>query len=220
MPSWADEPRRLSGGWFAFRQTAPETAPLYHSAGERLPSQPSGRWHREGEGYAQYMALEPLGAWAELVRYEGIRSLSWAESYRRRLWHVYVEETDLADLSTFATYSDCGLDPRIAVGAHADSQSLADELRAAGYRGVISPSAALPGVTNLTVFGERYEKVLRESAGQWANPLPGLRLPCNLAAEGQPPGELVTETCFIGTQHDGYRDHLRAAGLPGPPGSP
>jgi hypothetical protein len=220
VASWADEPQRLSGSWFVFRQTAPETAPLFHAAGERTPTQISGRWHREGEGYAQYMALEPLGAWAELVRYERIRAMPRAETYKRRLWHFYVEESNIADLSSFAAYTDCGLDPRLAVGAHDASQELADELRAAGYRGVLSPNAALPGTTNLTLFGERYEKVLRASAELWDNPRPQLRLGCNLAGEGRPPGELITDTCFVGMEHDGYREYLRKAGLPEPRGAP
>jgi RES domain len=220
VASWADEPGRLSGTWFVFRQAAPETAPLFHSAGERIPSQASGRWHREGEGYAQYMALESLGAWAELVRFERIRAKPRADAYRRRLWHVYVEEEEIADLSTFAHYTACGLDPRLAVGEHSASQELADDLRAAGFRGVLSPSAALPGATNLTLFGERYEKVLTESAKGWSNPRPDLRLACNLVAESGPVADLVTETCFVGMDHDGYRQYLRENGLPAPKGPP
>jgi hypothetical protein len=220
VASWVDEPERLSGTWFAFRQAAPETAPLFHSAGERTPSQIGGRWHREGEGYAQYMALEPLGAWAELVRYEGIRAKPRADGYRRRLWHIFVEEKDIADLSTFAHYTACGLDPRLAVGDHGASQQLADDLRAAGFRGILSPSAALSGATNLTLFGERYEKVLTRSAHTWPNPRPDVRLACNLVAEGGPVADLVTETCFVGMEHDGYREYLRQSGLPAPKSPP
>ena len=65
----------------------------------------------------------------------------------------------IADLSTFDAWEACGLDPAIAVGDHADSQALASELRRAGYRGVLSPSAALDvaGAVNLTLFGGRVE---------------------------------------------------------------
>jgi hypothetical protein len=220
VASWADEPDRLSGPWFVFRQAAPETAPLFHSAGERVPSQVGGRWHREGEGYAQYLALEALGAWAELVRYERIRARPRADAYRRRLWHVYVEERDIADLSTFEKYSACGLDPGLAVGDHAASQALADDLRANGFRGVLSPSAALPDATNLTLFGERYEKVLTKRADGWSNPRPEARLACNLVAEGGPVADLVTQTCFVGMEHDGYRGYLRESGIRPPEGTP
>lgn len=209
MASWRAEPARLSGEWSCYRQVDPEWAPLYHAAGEPVPSQADGRWHRQGEGYVQYLALEPLGAWAELVRYEGIRGNARAEQYRRRLWLVFVREHDIADLSTFSRYDACGLDPRVAVGPHEHSQPLADELRAAGFRGVLSPSAALVGATNLALFGERYEKVLLGGLATWPNPQPDLRVPCSLVVEGNPPAQLITETVFEGMEHDGYRAWLR-----------
>jgi hypothetical protein len=155
-----------------------------------------------------------------LIRYERIRARPRADAYRRRLWHVYVEEHEIADLSTFARYIDCGLDPRIAVADHAASQNLAAELRDAGFRGVLSPSAALPGATNLTLFGERYEKVLIERGDSWKNPRPDVRLACNLVAEAGPPAELLTATCFVGQEHDGYRDFMRSVGLSPASGPP
>lgn len=219
MASWRDEPERIAAQWFAYRQVAPDTAPLFHAAGERQPSQRNGRWHREGSGYAQYLSLEPAGAWAELIRYERIRAGARSAHYIRRLWLVFVDEHDIADLSSFERYAACGLDPRIAVGGYAGSQALADELRAHGYRGLLSPCAALHGATNLTLFGERYEKVLRTRPDEWANPNPDLRLACHLAAEASPPADLITQTCFVGMAHDGYRQYLRASGLP-EPGTP
>jgi hypothetical protein len=216
VASWRDEPPRVTGSWHAYRQVAPETAPLFHSAGEPVPSQRDGRWHVQGEGYAQYMALEPAGAWSELIRYERIRVGDRAAEYRRKLWLIYVEESEIADLSSFAAYDKCGLDPRLAVGDHADSQRLAIELREAGYRGLLSPSAALSGATNLTLFGERYEKVLNSRVDAWTNPNPRVRLACNLLAESGPPGGLITETCFVGMEHEAYREYLRAAGIKAP----
>lgn len=220
MASWPAEPQRIIGEWHCYRQVDPVWAPLYHAAGEPVPSQSSARWHRQGEGYAQYLALEPLGAWAELVRYEGIRGDVRAAQYRRKLWLVFVREHDIADLSTFDQYDACGLDPRLAVGEHAESQKLADELRAAGYRGVLSASAALVGATNLTLFGPRFEKVLLGGLATWPNPNPDLRLPCSLVVEGNPPDQLITETVFEDSEHDGYRDWLCAHGKPLPPGAP
>jgi hypothetical protein len=220
VPSWRAEPKRVDGAWRAYRQAAPDTAPLFHAAGEPFPSQRSGRWHREGEGYAQYMALEAAGSWCELIRYERIRSGARAAQYVRRLWLLYVQETDIADLSTFSDWVACGIDPRLAIAEHEPCQELAEELRSAGYRGVLSPSAALPEATNLTLFGQRYEKVLRTRPEVWNNPQLGVRLPAHLVAEAGPPSELVTETCFVGMQHDGYRKHLRSKGLPEPSSPP
>lgn len=209
MPSWEAEPTRLSARWIAYRQVSPDWAPLYHAAGEPQPSQQSGRWHRVGEGYAQYLSLDSSGAWAELIRYEAIRGQARAEQYRRRLWVFSVEEHDIADLSTFDAYQACGLDPHIAIGDHQISQALADELRAAGYRGILSPAAALDGAVNLTLFGERYEKVLSTGIERWHNPKPGVMLPGTLVVEGNPPPELVTETVFEGEPHLGYEDWFK-----------
>lgn len=219
-PRWQREPERVAGEWHCFRQVAPDWPPLYHAAGEPAPSQRSARWHRLGEGYAQYLALEPLGAWAELVRFERIRGDTRAAQYRRRLWLVFVREREIADLSSFDRWDACGLDPRAAVGEHGACQALADDLRAAGYRGVLSPSAALVGATNLTLFGTRYEKVLLGGLERWENPNPEVRLPCSLAAEGTPPEQLIVETTFSDMPHDGYRAWLRAEGLRAPRGVP
>ncbi len=210
MPSWRVEPPRISGEWLCFRQVSPEWAPLYHAAGEPVPTQASGRWHRQGDGYAQYLALEPLGAWAELVRYEGIRGDVRARQYRRRLWLCFVRERDVADLSTFGAYEACGLEPGLAVGAHAPAQALAGDLREAGFRGLLSPSAALAGATNLTLFGPRFEKVLLGGLDTWPNPHPALRVPCSLVVEGHPPEQLITETTFAGMAHDGHQAWLAA----------
>jgi hypothetical protein len=218
--SWRTRPATVSGPWLAYRQVATDTAPLYHSAGEPIPSQPDGRWHRQGEGYAQYLALEASGAWAELIRYERIRSQARGQEYVRKLWLAYVEETDIADLSTFDRYVASGLDPRLAVGGHKGAQQLADLLCAEGFRGLLSPNAALVGATNLTLFGERYERVLLTNPEKWQNPQPGLRIPCSLVAEAPPPADLITQVCFRGMEHDGYRDFLRAQGLPSPTGTP
>ncbi|MBJ7329062.1 MAG: RES family NAD+ phosphorylase [Solirubrobacteraceae bacterium] len=203
MASWRTEPERVAGAWWAFRQVAPDWPALYHAAGEPLPSQRSGRWHRQGQGYVQYLALEPLGAWAELVRYEGIRTADRAAQYLRRLWLAYVREEAIADLSTFDRWDACGLDPSVAVGDHEACRALADELRDAGYRGVLSPSAALVGGTTLALFGARYEKVLLGGLPAWANPQPELRIPCTLAAQGGPPDLLLGETVFSGVEHEG-----------------
>ena len=220
MAVWGAEPTRVSWEWRVFRQVPHGDPALYHSAGAATPDQPSGRWHRVGEGYAQYFALEPLASWAELVRNEGVRTAAHAATFHRDLYFALVTETDIADLSTFDDYENCGLDPRIAVGEHAESQALADDLRAAGFRGVLSPNAALPFGTSLTVFGERYEKVLETGIHTWANPDAERWVPVSLAANGTPPDALRMRTCFPGMQHEAYRDWLKRKGRPAPPGAP
>ncbi|HEU4703663.1 MAG TPA: RES family NAD+ phosphorylase [Conexibacter sp.] len=159
MPSWAAEPAAVAGRWIAYRHVADGVPPLWHGAGSTTLRQESGRWHREGESLVQYLALSSDGAWAERVRYESLRTEADRLEDHRSLWQLRVSADRIADLSTFEKWEACGLDPAVAVGDHADSQALASELRRAGYRGVLSPSAALDvaGAVNLTLFGARVE---------------------------------------------------------------
>lgn len=159
MPSWTSRPAAVAGRWTVYRHVADGVPPLWHGAGSTTLRQESGRWHREGESFVQYLALSSDGAWAEWVRYEALRTEEDRRRGHRSLWQLRVSVDSIADLSTFDAWEACGLDPEIAVGDHADSQALASELRRAGYRGVLSPSAALDlaGAVNLTLFGARVE---------------------------------------------------------------
>ena len=205
MASWSRPPERLAGEWVCFRQTSPRWPALMHEAGAAHPMQESGRWHREGEGYAQYLSLSAAGAWAELLRYLSIHTPELAVEQRRHLWAVRVAETQIADLGDFASWSAAGLDPGVAVGEHSRSQTLARELLDAGYRGLLAPSAALPGAVNLTLFGERYE---------WSPllgpaPDPQLWLAVELAApDAHPPPDLLETTRYQGQEHAGLRAYL------------
>ncbi len=205
MASWHREPERLSQTFNAFRQAGEGFPPFWHPGSTRRPTaQPSARWHREGEGFAQYCSLETDGAWAELVRWEGIRTETERQEQRARLWQLWPKEHDIADLSTFDQIDACGLDPAIFIDDdHTACQALADELRDAGYRGVISPSAALAGVINLTLFGAR-----RELYGRPADVLnlrPDLYVHVNLAADLSPPPEHILRVVrYYGEPHLGY----------------
>lgn len=206
-PSWRTEPRRLSGVWLAYRQVDPRWTPLYRSAGEPAPTQESGRSHRQGEGYVQYMSLEPAGAWCELVRREEIRDHHRRRAVRRNLWRITVQEREIADLSNFDAFEECGLDPGISVGPRAKAQALGVKLREAGYRGVLSPSAALPGTVNLAVFGERYEIEIATGTEHPGNPDPSLWFPALLIApSAHPPAQAMSQTCYRGDTHPGLAD--------------
>jgi RES domain len=160
-----------------------------------------------GEGYAQYMSLDPVASWAEFIRKEEIRDESRLKEARRNLWRVTVEERDIADLSSFEKFEICGLDPGIAVGALDASHALADDLRDAGYRGLLAPSAALPGAVNLTVFGERYEIEIATGVQAPENPDPSLWFPVVLvASSARPPQRALTLTCHRGERHRGLEE--------------
>ena len=77
------------------------------------------------------------------------------------------------------------------------------ELRDAGYRGLLSPSASLPGVTNLTLFDARRELFGRP--GITSNVRPALYVHVNLAADLSPPSaHILGIVRYYDDPHLGY----------------
>ncbi len=212
MASWRHDPAGLSGEWVAFRQAGAGYPPLWHPGSRYQPTpQPSARWHREEEAYAQYFSLETDGAWAELVRYEPIRTESERVEQRVRLWQFWITENAIADFESFDKIDSTGLDPEMFVrDDHEPCQALADELRDAGYRGLLAPSAALPGATNLTLFGARRELYRSDGWTPATNLRPDFYVVVNLAADaGAPPAHILAGTRYFGDPHLGYEAWLR-----------
>jgi len=217
VASWRRKPASRSGTWTAYRQVAPAFPPLWHRGSTRQPTdQPEGRWHEEGRGLiVQYTSLDSDGAWAELVRYEDIRTdeQRLASGIRVRLWKLTIEETEIADLSTFDEIEECGLDPhQIVAESHAYCHALADELRAEGYHGVLAPSAAMPGAVNLSLFGPRREVSERElQIGGARNPRPDYFIAVKvLADDTAPPAHVLESTRHSGDPHLGYELWLQS----------
>jgi len=206
VPSWTSKPAAVAGSWVAYRHVADGVPPLWHGAGSATLRQESGRWHREGEALVQYLALSSDGAWAEFVRYEGVRVDARRRRALRSLWQLRVCADQIADLSTFDKWEACGLDPAIAVGDHANSQALASELRRAGYRGVLSPSAALDvaGAVNLALFGGRIEHRI-EGEPLPDEPIGGANAPwlptILLTDRGAPTPFAMGRTCYRSGHH-------------------
>jgi len=151
------------------------------------------------------MSLDPTAAWAEFIRREEIRDEDRRRAGRRNLWRVTVEETNIADLSSFEKFEKCGLDPRIAIAGWDASHKLSAELSHAGYRGLLTPSAALPEAVNLTVFGERYEVEISTGDTAPGNPDPGLWYPVVLVgSSARPPRRALEQTCYRGERHPGF----------------
>lgn len=217
MASWGHEPDRLADTWDAFRQVARHYPPLWHPGSRARPTnQPSGRWHRAGEGYAQYFALDTDGAWAEQLRYEGIRTEAQllAGDYRVRLWRCSIHEREIADLSSFDEIERVSLDPEMFLeDEHDRCQELADELRAAGFRGLVTPSAAAPYVTNLTLFGPRREVRSHIFRGPVRDPDFFIRV--SLAAdEASAPPHVLDLVRYWGDPHPEYLDWRATRGTP------
>lgn len=188
-----------------YRHAQPDYPPLWHPGNPANPApQPAARWHAEGQ-IAQYLSSTPEGAWAELVRHAGIRTEQRRREYRHRLWRVEVEETDIADLSSFDKVAAAGLEPEMFVAdpPYGACQTLAAELHADGYRGLLSPSAALHETTvNLTLFGPR-----REFRRGEANRRPGYYMMVSVVADfSAPPEDLLWTTRMLGEEHLGLAD--------------
>lgn len=175
-----------------FRQTDAEWPALWRQ--RRRIAQPAARWHREGQ-IAQYFSLYPAGAWAELIRRAPILSKDELLAWPRTLWQCWVQEHDIADLSSEERIRAIGLRPAMFYDTdYEPCQALADELRAAQYRGLLSPNAALRGVVNLTVFGDRYEILLpvASSVEDVDNADPDWWITvCRVAAPGYSPVEVL-----------------------------
>src|SRR5438270_641536 len=204
MAMWGRPPERLSGVWQAYRHTDKRFQPLWYG-GATIVDQPSGRWHEQGRQLAQYLALSAHGAWAERCRYASIRDDVRRLEETRMLWELQVQDHDIADLRSFDHYVDCGLPPELAVADHAKSQPLADELRAAGYRGILSPAAAYdrPDAINLTLFGERLED---HQYGAMPDPSenanPELFVPVVMITDsGAPTQYAMHNTCYVNAHH-------------------
>lgn len=196
---WHKPPDRLADVWRAYRHTARGYPPLWYGGGAASMRQESGRWHQEGKGVAQYLALSPHGAWAERCRWADIRDDTRRLQEERMLWELQVEEHDIADIRSFDHYLACDIPPDLAIGRHNLAWPLADELRAAGYRGILSPAAAFDylGAINLTLFDERLE-----APQDVAMPVPGtvprpdLYIPSMLLTDRGAPTEFaMRHTC-------------------------
>lgn len=172
--------------------------PLWASASRR-----GGRWNLSHQDATQYAALSAEAPFAELIRHENLRTEEEAAMLRTTLWQLRVDEGALADYSTFEKAEEAGFPPEALVDDdHERCQAEAAWLRSHGLRGVLGPSAALPGSTNLTLFGPRV-------AVQWdVPPKLAFALPVQRLATGAPPRGLVGRVCYYGQAHAGLRSYV------------
>jgi RES domain len=116
-----------------FRHTDPRFPFLWESA-----EQPSGRWHRRGEGPAHYLAETPDGAWAEFLRHEAITDPEDLAGVARSMWAIELPELPAERPVLDETTMTGG------VSTYAACQAEARRLRGTGADGLTAPSAALP----------------------------------------------------------------------------
>lgn len=162
-----------------------------------IPATGPGRYHRGGEAEAtQYLCQHPLGPMAELMRTGDLRALEQIRAVRARTWVLEVEADSLPAVN-FANAAEFGIRPDDLVDDDYDAcQDLADRLRADGVTGVTVPSAALPGTSNIVIFGPRV------AAPYLFRPMGVVDVPASVTAEdGRPLAGLLAVVRFRGEAH-------------------
>jgi RES domain len=162
----------------------------------------AGRWHRRSDGPTQYLSLSTDGAWAELIRNEELRAEDEVAMISVSMWAVLIDQGMIADYSTFEQAERSGFDPSALVDEDYERCQLEGaRLRALNFAGVTAPSAALPGATNLTLFGARM-------ASTWDRaPLLASSIPATIITKGAPPPGLLERVRHVGTAHGGLAEH-------------
>jgi RES domain-containing protein len=158
-----------------------------------------GRWHSSGEPATQYLCTAVDGAWAELIRAEELITEESVAQVRMPMWVARVDQKMIADYSSFEAADNAGFaaDALIDEDWHR-CQEEGRRLRDAAVAGVLAPSAALPGVVNLTLFGPRYATSF-DSPHRLAS-----AITAHVIAVGAPPPGVVAQVRQHGQQHAGY----------------
>ena len=102
--------------------------------------QPPARWHTSQDAPCSYYADTPDGAWAELLRHEGITAEEDLAGIARRLWAVEVPEEVLRAAGRPALPDTVLLGP---LSSYPACQQEAGRLRDGGAVAMLAPSAAL-----------------------------------------------------------------------------
>ncbi len=170
------------------------------------PNRRSGRWNIAGGIPTQYMALDAEAPFAEVLRHEDLRTEEGASHYSATIWQLRVESLAIVDYRSYELAEAAGFDPDALVqDDHERCQVEAQWLMTQGARGVLSPSAALPGSVNLTLFGARVPIAWDATPGL-ASSIPVQRL-----ATGRPPVGLTSRVRYFGQPEPALDEYLARA---------
>jgi RES domain-containing protein len=188
-------------------RTTTYDVPLWVEANRR-----DGRWNIAGRGCTQYFCEDPEAPFAQALRHENLRTEEEAAMYRTSLWQARVDEAAVVDYSTFERADAAGFPPEALVeDDYERCQAEADWLVGHGVTALLSPSAALPGSVNVTVFGDRVE-VSWSTERRLTSQMPVQRL-----SMGSPPPGLTARVRYFGESHEGLATYLAGRRGPGRP---
>lgn len=171
----------------AYRATSYDV-PLWVNANRR-----DGRWNIAGERPTQYMTLDAQAPFAEILRHEDLRTEEAASHYSSTIWQLQIDDGLIVDYSTFELADAAGFDAEALINDdHERCQAEAQWLAGEGARGLLSPSAALPGSIGLTLFGARV-CVPWNTTTELASSIPAQRL-----TTGHPPNGLTAKVRYFG----------------------
>lgn len=173
------------------------------------PNRREGRFGREGD-IVQYWALHPLTPWAEQLRFHGIRTVDEARELRLRPWVARVPLLDDAPIITFDTAEEHGVDPEVLINDDwGPCQAWAASLAVSA---IVVPSAALPGTSNLVMFGPRVRSLFGVEPFD-----PAVDVPCTpYAQDATVIGDLLPFVRFRGSAHADYEAWVRGASVSPP----
>jgi RES domain-containing protein len=160
--------------------------PFWASANTR-----PGRWNTARSEPTQYWSLSPEGAWAELIRYEGLTTEAELDLVRMPIWVCRVARTGIAHLRQSSVRDHYNLTRSELTSDNVTAcQQAAARLRR-DHRGILAPSAALQDATNLTLFGPR------RLIGLDKQPALTMAVPGAVVAVGRPPHGLVGRVTIL-----------------------
>jgi hypothetical protein len=165
------------------------------------PNSEPGRWHRVGDSPTQYLSTTVDGAWAELIRAEGLRSEQEVTLVRMPMWVAEAHVQRIVDYGSFEKAEAAGFPADALIDDdYSRCQEEGRRLRQIGFQGVLAPSAALPNALNLTLFGPRI-------ASTWQAPaLLASSIPATKIAVGSPPEGVVERVRHRGEKHGTYEE--------------
>lgn len=195
------EPDAISFIQEAFRYSDYDT-PVWARANTQ-----DGRWHVARRTPTQYFGVTSDACWADLIRHENLLTEPELAMVRMPLWVLRLSEQRIADYGTFEKAEAAGFPPDALVDDDwGRCQDEAVRLQSLGYRGVIAPSAALPGDQALVLFGGR------RAVGWEDDPLVASAIPAKVVTVGAPPPNLLGRVRYFGREHTAYTTYALERG--------